>query len=155
MLNIGITFAYVILASFIAYNSFYSSDASKWAISMIQLMWAGCYIAYFALVLHAGKITSDEVIDFRIPFQHNLTRAIASLKGKRSASLVHGMMNEFALDDSVLTELAYFSLQMQHRGPIASSGLFSFDWTLLFSVNTWIFVWFHNVNLLIIELCAV
>ncbi|XP_055605602.1 uncharacterized protein LOC129753780 [Uranotaenia lowii] len=55
-------------------------------------------------------------------------------EGKRMAVLVHRAINQSSLTTGSIDRLRTFSRQLQHQQPVVSCGMFSFDWTLCFSV---------------------
>lgn len=56
--------------------------------------------------------------------------------GRRSGVAVHGTLNELCWerDGAMMAELMQFSDQIVHRVPVATCGLFTFDWSLMYSV---------------------
>uniref|UniRef100_A0A7G3B750 Gustatory receptor n=1 Tax=Lutzomyia longipalpis TaxID=7200 RepID=A0A7G3B750_LUTLO len=55
-------------------------------------------------------------------------------QGKFTATLIHKAINRTE-DAKVAKKLKEWSLQMVHRQPIMTCGLFPYDWTLLYSVS--------------------
>ncbi|XP_065079861.1 uncharacterized protein LOC135702733 [Ochlerotatus camptorhynchus] len=55
-------------------------------------------------------------------------------EGKRMAVLVHKAINQSPLSACSIKRLLLFSQQLQQQTPAVSSGMFSFDWTLCFSI---------------------
>ncbi|XP_001658734.3 uncharacterized protein LOC5569827 isoform X1 [Aedes aegypti] len=55
-------------------------------------------------------------------------------EGKHIAVLVHKAINQSPLSVGSINRLMLFSKQLQQQTPAVSSGMFSFDWTLCFSI---------------------
>ncbi|XP_058817591.1 putative gustatory receptor 28a [Topomyia yanbarensis] len=55
-------------------------------------------------------------------------------EGTRMAVLVHKAINQSTLSDRSIDRLRLFSRQLQQQTPNVSGGMFSFDWTLCFSI---------------------
>ncbi|XP_055693990.1 uncharacterized protein LOC129796228 [Lutzomyia longipalpis] len=95
------------------------------------VLWSS-YFAFFVVtvIVMASRVTSE---------------------GRRTAVLIHKGMNLHP-NHPDLQELKIFSMQLQSREPVASCGLFTYDYTLLYSVlgsisiYTTIFIQFDSFN---------
>ncbi|XP_059621830.1 uncharacterized protein LOC132265267 [Phlebotomus argentipes] len=129
----GITlsiFLWVLSCSSMYKKNVDSSDSLL--ISPIGYVFWSSYFAFFVvtIIIIASRVTSE---------------------GRRTAVLIHKGMNLHPQHPD-LHELKIFSLQLQCREPVASCGLFSYDYTLLYSVlgsisiYTTIFIQFDTFN---------
>lgn len=68
-----------------------------------------------------------------IIFMYISVCSILKRNAKETAAIVHRAINECP-DHYIREDLRIFSLQIAHRFPVSSCGLFPFDWTLLYSI---------------------
>jgi gustatory receptor len=133
---IASTFLTNIFSIFAIYRVFVRYDYSQWEAAVIQYVWNTYFLIYGFIIVMLGSL---------------VTRT-----GKYTAVLVHKAVNYIEDDDdpvidvvspqntsklpvkhdknSFKFQLKMFSQQMQHRAPVVTCGLFTFDFTLLFTV---------------------
>lgn len=83
----------------------------------VHVSWNVFFIGFVALVVYAGS---------------RLARM-----GKNTGQAIHYMLNSMQHDvgtEVVRQQLSMLSLQVLHKHPVASAGLFHFDWTLVYAV---------------------
>ncbi|KAG5669291.1 hypothetical protein PVAND_017181 [Polypedilum vanderplanki] len=104
-----------IFSIFAIYRVFVRYDYGQYERAIIQYAW-NCYFLLYGLAI----ITLASLV----------TRT-----GKYTAVIVHKAVNYiFDDDDPVIDYLKMFSQQMQHRAPVVTCKLFTFDFTLLFTI---------------------
>ncbi|XP_062555041.1 uncharacterized protein LOC134220089 isoform X4 [Armigeres subalbatus] len=117
----------------------------------LQMVFAcSSYIIYCVFSMFCvGALYSRKSLDvlfltliYAMPFLHYSVHIMPIIKissdvqheGKRIAVLVHKAINQSPLSVSSINRLMVFSRQLQQQTPAVSSGMFSFDWTLCFSM---------------------
>ncbi|XP_070504866.1 putative gustatory receptor 28b [Chironomus tepperi] len=109
------TFLTDIFSIFAIYRVFVRYDYSQWEAAVIQYVWNLYFLIYGFIIVMLGSL---------------VTRT-----GKYTAVLVHKAVNYiYDDDDPIIDVLKMFSQQMQHRAPVVTCGLFTFDFTLLFTI---------------------
>lgn len=113
-------------------------DPNLVQLSLMIIMWLITHIILLYVVLHMAHFTKKEVV---YEWMSDILKRINHifLQALKTASLIHKIANK----DKVgiyASKILTLSLQLQHRVPVFSCGLFSFDLTLGFKV-IW-FSWF-------------
>ncbi|XP_062714262.1 uncharacterized protein LOC109427066 isoform X2 [Aedes albopictus] len=83
----------------------------------LSLIYTSAFLQYSLHILPIIKISTD-----------------VRNEGKQIAVLVHKAINQSSLSVGSINRLMLFSRQLQQQTPAVSSGMFSFDWTLCFSI---------------------
>nr|XP_029726535.1 uncharacterized protein LOC115265456 [Aedes albopictus] len=83
----------------------------------LSLIYTSAFLQYSMHILPIIKISTD-----------------VRNEGKQIAVLVHKAINQSSLSVGSINRLMLFSRQLQQQTPAVSSGMFSFDWTLCFSI---------------------
>lgn len=114
----GIVFGLLLLQVFLIYKTLSAKRTTDQYLFIALLSWWDMYFAVlFVMVVAVGsRMTRD---------------------GRRTGCLVHVVaqrLNRWT-DADEMRELMLFEQQVLHRVPVASCGLFVFDWTLVFSVG--------------------
>lgn len=114
MLCFALFFVYTILTTFAAYRLFTSdNNAGSTHEAIYSFCWNVLYLKFAVEVMALGSaITND---------------------GKFTTILIHQAINA-AQDSNSIERLFSFSLQVGYNIPVISCGLFTFDWSLLFSI---------------------
>ncbi|XP_037040848.1 putative gustatory receptor 28b [Bradysia coprophila] len=115
MFAFAVSFTFVVFSFFGIYRGWTTNTGNneQFLLSVVLTMWASYYMFFVMNVLWAGQSSKSE--------------------GKFTAVLVHRAINK-CHDMEVIERLMAFSNQISHRIPDANCKLFSFDWTLLFSI---------------------
>ena len=149
MLSIGGCFVFCILSLYSFYRDMIS-DGKFDAITVIHLVWAFYFCIFVFKTIATGSSTTRTVKTCVL--KNNITFiAINHFQGKSTAVIIHKIINR-STNERIISKLMQFSQQLQHRPPVASCGLFPFDWTLSYSVSVskrpFSFVHFHQISTL-------
>lgn len=156
MYNFALVFALNILALVVVYKSLSNQNLRFLLVCCNVLIWTAYSTAFCIGIILSGSAMSREVSGyFLIRFYRSHSTNHRPFEGQRMAVLIHKAMNRCDNDEvkqiasSILfipkqskshsemyhIQLMQFSVQLLHRMPVASCGLFTFDWTLLYTVS--------------------
>lgn len=107
------TFGYLLFLMFVVYTiSVYETETVLW----LPMCWNIYYVSLLVMVVHVGSRLSQT--------------------GRQTGACVHAIVNKlcWTSDRTLIQELLQFSHLVLDRAPVASCGLFLFDWSLVYSV---------------------
>lgn len=116
LLIIAQVFIFEVFALFSIYRTFKSGMAQSQALACLNAFW---FILYNS-VMFAIMLTATKCVD----------------EGKYTGTCVHKVINKIAdhADPRIIEKLSIMSHQLTMRTPDINCGLFSFDWSLIFSI---------------------
>lgn len=116
MLCLAMTFVLIVLCSFSTIQIAIFGDGHNHLDIAFAIIWIMIYSAFPCLIILMGHFVKDE--------------------SKRTSSIVHKIIN-FQKSHEINKRLMEFSQQILNRFSVFSSGLFTYDLTLLYSVIKW------------------
>lgn len=121
------TFGYLLFFMFIVYKIIANDNATDQLHMMwLSMWWNAFYVTLLLMIVHVGSRLSQT--------------------GRHTGACVHATINElcWTSDRAVIQELLQFSDQVLDSAPVASCGLFMFDWSLVYSVRDSLLVEYHE-----------
>lgn len=169
MTSIGSSFMFTILTNYSFYRYIIHRNAFFEKMTRIHFHLQIFFSFYAYVVIYSGSLVAREVnAQINIYKKYNFRVKILFFffieQGKKTSKILHNIINHcndadvsssvrkdffFKIESNFIfsfwfsKQLAQVSLQILHRYPVASCGLFTFNWTLLYSVRARIF----NINL--------
>lgn len=116
LLIVAQIFIFEVFALFSMYRSWYSNTPQSMAIAAINVFWFVLYNVILYIIMSRSTLCVDEA--------------------KYMGTCVHKVINKTAdrVDARIVDKLSVMSHQLTMRTPDITCGLFSFDWSLIFSI---------------------
>lgn len=113
----GVTFGHILFYILGIYTVIYSQHDQSFRFAMMLTLWVLIYVMQLLAIVCVGSRLAKT--------------------GRQTGGLVHAALNGLrtAQDRELSGELLLFGQQVLHNFPVASCGLFLFDWTLVYSVR--------------------
>lgn len=113
MLGTGITFLFTLLTIFCSYQTFFMEVTSMFHTTVSYILWSFYFNTFILYVITMGNMINNQA--------------------KRTEFLLSRIINRIRNPDTIIM-LQSFAMQVSQRSPSISCGLFTFDWSLLFSM---------------------
>lgn len=143
MVNTAVSFCTSVYTCFILYQYFVLRNDSSELVAIDQFLWELFFLSATLTVVYFASSVTAEVCARGGCRRTNGSQTLFShcpFQGRKTAEIVHDIIN--CCDDpdisgtKFLIQLLHLSQQVQFRHPVASCGLFKFDWTLLLTVSS-------------------
>lgn len=133
-------FSYLVFGVYSLYRIWFVADNMfgnrQFLMTTVHVFWTFFYLWLGLFVVYLGSSTLSEVIKLFTGFNlMKLPTEINGFQAKYTGVIIHECINT-TRNHIIVDRLIAFSQQLLHRIPDANCKLFSFDWTLVFSVNT-------------------
>lgn len=158
MFSIASTFLFTVLTHYSFYRYILHQDTFFQKLTRLHVHSEVFFSFYAYVVIYTGSLIARQVNVHLSNISKYTLHRWNFLQGKKTSELLHDIINSYNDVDITAAviflsvqsfklfthfysylffkQLAQMSLQIRHRYPVATCGLFTFDWTLLYSVRS-------------------